>query len=260
MIKAIFFDVDGTLLSFNTHTVPQSAIDAIHAVQQKGIKVIIATGRILNLAKSIEGIAFDGYITLNGAHCSTTDGKVIGATPIPRKELEALLDYEENVQHFAFTFMLENDIYINTQDNDRVRLLSEMVEVPIPPVADMHSLLDEEVFQLNLYIDEAVGQEVMREALTGCELSRWHPLFADANLKGINKRVGIEAFLQHYGIDQSETMAFGDGGNDIEMLKFVGTGVAMGNAGNEVKAIADYVTDSVDDNGIANALRHFGVI
>ena len=55
-------------------------------------------------------------------------------------------------------------------------------------------------------------------------------------------------------------MAFGDGGNDIEMLRHVAIGIAMGNAGDDVKAAADYVTDDIDDNGVANALRHFGVI
>ena len=62
------------------------------------------------------------------------------------------------------------------------------------------------------------------------------------------------------GIDISETMAFGDGGNDISMLKAAGTSVAMGNALDKVKANASYVTTSVDEDGIANALRHFGII
>ncbi|MDR0348571.1 MAG: HAD hydrolase family protein, partial [Tannerella sp.] len=66
--------------------------------------------------------------------------------------------------------------------------------------------------------------------------------------------------LEHYGISLSETMAFGDGGNDIPMLQHVACGIAMGNASDEVKAVAGYVTDSVDDDGLTNALRHFGLI
>ena len=66
--------------------------------------------------------------------------------------------------------------------------------------------------------------------------------------------------LAHFGIPASDTMAFGDGGNDIEMLRFAGVGVAMGNAGEEVRLAADYVTDDVDHDGIQNALRRFGVI
>ena len=66
--------------------------------------------------------------------------------------------------------------------------------------------------------------------------------------------------LDYFGISLEESMAFGDGGNDIPMLKHVGIGVAMGNAEDEVKQAADYVTDSVDENGIEKALWHFGVI
>ncbi|XJR89701.1 HAD hydrolase family protein [Elizabethkingia anophelis] len=75
-----------------------------------------------------------------------------------------------------------------------------------------------------------------------------------------SKQVGIEVFCKHYGIDVSQTMAFGDGGNDITMLKYVALGVAMGNANPEVKEIADYVTDDIDNDGILKALKHFEVI
>lgn len=90
--------------------------------------------------------------------------------------------------------------------------------------------------------------------------SRWTPLFADVNPQGQSKQVGIDIFCKHFNIDIAETMAFGDGGNDISMLKHVGIGVAMGNANPEVKEIADYITDDIDSNGIANALKHFGIV
>jgi hydroxymethylpyrimidine pyrophosphatase-like HAD family hydrolase len=66
--------------------------------------------------------------------------------------------------------------------------------------------------------------------------------------------------LEHYGIRQEEMIAFGDGENDMEMLQFAGIGIAMGNAEKEVKAVADYVTDDIDDDGIWKACRHFGLI
>lgn len=90
--------------------------------------------------------------------------------------------------------------------------------------------------------------------------ARWSPYFADVVAKGCTKAVGIDRIIEHYGIALEETMAFGDGGNDIAMLQHVGVGVAMGNAMDDVKASADYVTTSVDEDGIAVALRHFGLI
>ena len=96
--------------------------------------------------------------------------------------------------------------------------------------------------------------------LPNCEMGRWHPAFVDDTAKGNTKQHGIDEIIRHFGIRLEETMAFGDGGNDISMLRHAGIGVAMGNAKDDVKVIADYVTASVDDNGIADALKHFGIL
>ena len=91
-------------------------------------------------------------------------------------------------------------------------------------------------------------------------MGRWHPAFVDVTAKGNTKQNGIDQIIRHFGIKLEETMAFGDGGNDISMLRHAGIGVAMGNAKEEVKQAADYVTASIDDDGIAKALKHFGII
>ncbi|MDL2254794.1 HAD hydrolase family protein, partial [Bacteroidales bacterium OttesenSCG-928-J16] len=98
------------------------------------------------------------------------------------------------------------------------------------------------------------------QRLPGCSTTRWSPLFTDIIPKGGSKWIGIEKVLEHFGIAPDETMAFGDGGNDVEMLRNAGIGVAMQNAEMGVQQAADYVTTSVDDDGIANALRHFRLI
>ena len=75
-----------------------------------------------------------------------------------------------------------------------------------------------------------------------------------------SKARGIDRLCEHFGIDKKDTYAFGDSLNDIEMLKMVNVGVAMGNAQDEAKAVADYITDRIDEDGIRNALMHFGLI
>lgn len=259
MIKAIFFDIDGTLVSFKTHSVPQSTIDAIKKIKQKGIKVIIATARLLEQVKNLGNLEFDGLITVNGSYCIDTQQRVIAEHTIPHEELQSLIDYEQNIMHFPYAFMTQEGTFVNVVD-DNVRLISELVDSPCPPVRDLSKMVTEDVFQLKLYVDKDTEDKIMREALVSCESSRWHEKFANVNVRGINKSVGIAEFLKYYNIDRSETMAFGDGGNDIEMLKYAEIGVAMGNAGDEVKAVADYVTTSVDEDGIANALCYFGLI
>ncbi len=109
------------------------------------------------------------------------------------------------------------------------------------------------------FVGQEPGEALMRE-LHHSRSTRWNPIFMDVVPEGGSKRVGIEAVLRAYGLDRNETMAFGDGQNDIEMLRHAAVGVAMGNAAEEVRRAADYVTASVDDDGVALALRHFGLI
>ena len=94
----------------------------------------------------------------------------------------------------------------------------------------------------------------------GTTSARWYPAFCDLTSATADKANGIRAIAEHLGINISETMAFGDGGNDLTMLRAAGVGVAMGNALDEVKAHADYITSSVDEDGITNALKHFEII
>lgn len=89
---------------------------------------------------------------------------------------------------------------------------------------------------------------------------RWHPAFVDVTAKGNTKQNGIDQIIRHFGIKLEETMVFGDGGNDISMLRHAGIGVAMGNANDDVKAASNYTTTSVDEDGIANALKYFGIV
>ena len=89
--------------------------------------------------------------------------------------------------------------------------------------------------------------------LPHCEATRWNPLFADVVPRGSSKAVGIDKIIEHYGISLHETMAFGDGGNDMAMLRHAGIGVAMGNAGDEVKE-ADVIIVGAGGAGLSAAI------
>ena len=93
-----------------------------------------------------------------------------------------------------------------------------------------------------------------------CEATRWNPLFTDVIPTGSSKQVGMDKILEYFNIPLEATMAFGDGGNDISMLQHAGISIAMGNASEQVKQAAQYVTAPIDEDGIAKALKHFGII
>ena len=105
MNKAIFFDIDGTLVSFRTHEIVPSAYDAIAALRKKGHKVFIATGRPLHLIKGLRDAQFDGYITFNGSYCLTSDGEEIYCDAISPNELSALCRHEQQRGPYPYAFM-----------------------------------------------------------------------------------------------------------------------------------------------------------
>lgn len=258
MIKTVFFDIDGTLVSFNTHRVSTSSVEAINRLRAKGIKTFIATGRHLNSIDNLGDLQFDGYITLNGSYCFAGKNEVIHKQKIMRNDLESLLAYMDEQGEFPCIFVRERDLVINFVD-DRVEEVLRLLNFPRPPQCDLRKELDKETFQLIAFFPPEQEVDIMKR-MPHAESTRWTPLFTDVVPIGSGKQVGIDKVLEHYGIHIDETMAFGDGGNDISMLAHVGLGVAMGNAESEVKQVADYVTTSVDEDGIMNALLHFGVL
>lgn len=260
MVKAIFFDIDGTLVSFETHKIPSSTREALKELRRKGIKIFIATGRPQCLIDNLGDLEFDGYITVNGSYCFTADYKPIYKGCIPQEDIERLIAFH-HTHPVPFVFVHDNEMFV-TSVNDRVQAVSDLIEIPVPPVAPIEKARGKEILQTMGYFtaEEEKETDLFGKVLTHCEPMRWYPLFADIIAKGNSKSTGIDKVLEYFGIDLKDTMAFGDGGNDIPMLKHVAIGVAMGNAEKHVKAVADYVTTSVDEDGIANALKHFRLI
>lgn len=260
MIKAVFFDIDGTLVSFNTHKVPQSTIHALNLLKEKGIKVFIATGRHLKSINNLGTLSFDGYITINGGYCIAGKDKVIYKHPILPEDIESLIRFQEESTGNLFPCMLvqEDEIYMSYK-NERVEEVLTLLNFPEPPTKPLREIPKKDVFQIIAFFDEQQEKRIM-DVLPGCESTRWTPLFTDVVPKGSSKRIGIDKVIEYFGFSLEETMAFGDGGNDIQMLSHVGLSVAMGNAGDDVKQVAKYVTDSVDDDGIYNALKKLNIV
>ena len=256
-IKAVFFDIDGTLVSFRTHGVPASARRAIERLRERGIKVFIATGRLLCHTDAVGDLDVDGYITVNGGCCLTSSGEIIYERSFPREVLDKVFDLKSRYD-FQLAVMTQQNMYID-RITSRVKTIADMINI-YPEVADLNHIINTQpVLQMCPYISPEVESEIM-EQLPECVQSRWIDLFMDINLKGIDKSVGARKVMEYYGLTMQEAMAFGDGGNDLPMVRDVAVGVAMGNACEELKQVADYVTLSVDEDGVSHALRKYGLI
>ena len=257
-IKAVFFDIDGTLISLKTKIIPESTRNAIKNLRAKGIKVIVATGRSINDLGHIKHIEFDGFLTFNGGYCMTVDGEVMFRQTLHPGDIKNLICYSEKSE-VSFSLMYEDKVRIS-HESSQVAALYIHLNLPVPPLYDKENVDVENVMQVNIFIDPEQEESFMQEVMPNSLSSRWAPSFADVNPGGISKQKGVQHFCEHFNIDVSETMAFGDGGNDISMLKFVKIGVAMGNAGDNVKEVADFVTEEVENHGVEAALSHFGLL
>lgn len=261
MIKAIFFDVDGTLISFKTHKMPESTKNALFKLKEKGVKLFVATGRPkidIEKVQELVDFPFDGYISTNGQFCYDDSNNSIHKEFIDKDSVKKILTFLKE-RNLACHVITENEVFV-TKYNDRVFKLFELVGYEENPSAMPEEyFFDKDVFQLCPYINEQDEIELMKN-VENCDNFRWCDLFVDVIPKNGGKAVGIKKICDYYGINQSETMAFGDGGNDIDMLEQVNIGIAMGNANDNVKHSADYVTSHVDEDGIFNALQHFKLL
>ena len=257
---ALFFDIDGTLVSFETHQIPPSTILALTQAKANGHKVFISTGRppiiITNLG-AIEHL-IDGYITTNGAFCFV--GKnIVTNKAIPQEEARFVVK-DSIEKQYGIIVIGEKDVAVLDPKGDvdlifRQHLAVENLNLAKP----VEQVLEQRILQMTPFFDKDYEAELINK-LPGCTSGRWHPAFTDITAQGADKGEGLLAMARYQGLDPQYTMAFGDGGNDTTMIRKAGIGVAMGNAIDELKKEADFVTTTVDEDGIQYALRHFGLI
>ncbi len=259
MKKAFFFDIDGTLLDTPSGLIDISPINkkAILSLQKEHL-VFIATGRTkCFIVKPIREFPFSGFVTCNGAYVEYM-GECVYKQIISQDALEKLIQV---CKKYDFDFYIEayDKIYVNDLTKPSVQDFSERWEMNKETMVDNFKVEDVEAYIAMIKVNDEKELSLVNELLGEYFDIARHPnqLSFDLNIKGIHKGVGIEELIKVLKMDIKDTYAFGDGNNDIEMLSVVGHGIAMKNAVEPLKEVAEYVSSDVKDDGVAKALLHY---
>ncbi|MBR0138609.1 MAG: Cof-type HAD-IIB family hydrolase [Erysipelotrichaceae bacterium] len=254
MTKAIFFDVDNTILSHKSGRIPPSFLTSLDKLRANGTICIVTTGRSLAELRELDFVKypFDGYILLNGQLCLDSNHDIIYENPIHGKTKELLLE-AFNEKRFPVILFEKDGMYSSFINQDIIDSLAVVSSLPPEP----REYTGGSIYMASIFFPK--DYEVDFE-IEGLRLAMFDNNAADLISTEVNKASGIQAMMEAFGIEYENTVAFGDGANDVDMMKCVKLGIAMGNGCDEVKQAADYVTDDIDEDGIEKALLHFGLI
>ncbi len=271
--KWIFLDIDGTLTSPGSNVPPDSALEAIRAAQAKGHKVLLCTGRNLAMLSPLLQYGFDGVVASAGGYVVYGD-QVIYDCPMPRQKLELALK-TLHAQGVFCTIEAKDATYgdrelgdflsRNQGDNSEIqRWRAAMAgRLGIQPMENYDGRPIYKVVFMCLedsQLDEARAA-LEKDFLFCCQIVS-RPFCVNGELinREFDKGRGIRRLCQHLGVDLQDTFGFGDSMNDLEMMQTVGVGVAMANGNERLKALADYICPSVDEDGLAKAFAKYNLV
>ncbi len=275
--KYIFLDVDGTLVDYTNH-LPDSAVDAIHKAQTNGHKIFTVTGRSkAEMYEEIVAIGFDGYIGGNGSYIES-NGQVVKEETLTLADTTEVIDWlhdrklefyvEANAglfgsEHFATRSVPTLRVYSAYKGAENASEASS--QTIFPDMIFDEPLYRKDVNKISFILESYQDYLDCKQAFPEYQVGTWGgvgeaALFGDVALKNITKATAIDELLAYLQVDVKNTLAFGDAAVDIPMIEHCQIGVAMGNGGPEIKAMADYVTDDVDADGLYKAFEHFELI
>lgn len=279
MNKIIFLDVDGTLINYEAK-LPKSAAQAVNEARKNGHRVYLCTGcskaEILqrNLCET------DGLIGGNGAYVEDHE-QVILHQGLSKEEVKHIVDWC-NDRHLGFYLEANSGMYCNDYMLEQgpetmikyaqgkgadLSMAKEIAEAFVNGFIHVtgEDLYREDVNKISFILSDYQDHLDSKEEFVGLEANTWGgkgetALFGDLGPSGITKKHAIEVLLEYLHADRKDTIAFGDAKIDIEMLDYCEIGVAMGNGGPEIKAMADMITDDVDEDGLYHAFQKLNLI
>lgn len=265
--RAIALDLDGTLTNHDKVVTPRTR-QALLKAQEQGAIIILASGRptygIVPVAECLELEKRGGYIlSYNGGNIvNAKTGEKLFSQFLPVAVIPILYKYAKEKNH-ALLGYAGNEIITEMPDDQYVKEESRINKMNIRKVDNLLNALEPHPTKLLMTgdpTDMIKAEEELVEILgEKMDIFRSAPFFLELVPKGIDKAQSLLRLLSKINLTPADLIAFGDGYNDLSMLKLAGVGVAMANAAPEVRADADYVTLSNEEDGVAAALLHFGM-
>lgn len=262
--KLFALDIDGTLVGSDHKILPETR-EVLVAAQKKGLKVVLASGRptpgMMALSQALELEKHGGFVlSYNGGRITNMQtGEVVHEQFLTPSEAHEVYDLAKSL---GVNMMAYDGNDILTVDHDEyIQLESDINEMPLKEIKDFKAaVVNNTIKTLTTGGPERIAeveQVYLEKFGDRFSICRSMPFFLEVMPQGINKAASLGKLLDSLGLTREDLAACGDGFNDIEMIRFAGLGVAMDNAVEEVKAVANYVTKSNDDNGIVDVVKKF---
>lgn len=255
-IKIVFYDIDGTLIDPATRCMSPKTIQTIHSLRQKGILQCIVTGRPRASLPDFGDLRFDAMVTFNGSFCYTDD-QVIYSNPIDPADVKVILQNAAALGR-PVSIAVKDRLAANGIEPDLADYY-RLCNLVLTVAEDFSSACQEDIYQIMLGCRESDHAAIIQGA-SNVQLAISWDRAVDVIPKISGKGRAVQKILSYFQLDASQALAFGDGRNDIEMLQAVGTGIAMGNAAEPLKEIADDICAPVSQDGIYRYFAERGLI
>ena len=256
-IKIIFFDIDDTLRNSKTGFVPSTIPTAFKQLRDKGILTGIATGRgIFGVVPEIKALKPDFFVTLNGAYIEDKKGNVIYSNKIAKDKVEEYITWTKEV---GIDYGLVGSHA--TKLSRRTEMISQAIDPIYPDLeVDPDFYQKEDIYQMWTFEDQGDDLTLPESLASTLRLVRWHEHSSDVVPISGSKAAGVAKVVDQLGLKPENVMVFGDGLNDLELFDYAGISVAMGVSHEKIKEKADYITKTLEEDGIFDALEGFGMV
>ena len=256
-IKIVFFDIDDTLRNSKTGFIPTSIPTVFQQLRDKGILTGIATGRgIFGVVPEIKALKPDFFVTLNGAYIEDKKGNVIYSNKIAKDKVE---------EYITWTKEVGIDYGLVGSQAAKLSRRTEMISQAIDPIypdleVDPDFYQKEDIYQMWTFEEQGDDLVLPDTLASTLRMVRWHEHSSDVVPISGSKAAGVAKVVDQLGLKPENVMVFGDGLNDLELFDYAGISIAMGVSHEKIKEKADYITKTLEEDGIFDALEGFGMV